>query len=98
MIYAPRGRHSEKPEAAWHVIETVSRSVLPGVIGCEWNARRRRLHWAAYGALDGEDKPLRYEQMPPARLAYATASSSLLIIEEDAEQVLRALEDGKGQP
>ena len=60
MIFAPRGRHSEKPEAAWRVIERVSRAVLPGVIGCEWNARVQRPGWAAFGRLDGEDKEPRF--------------------------------------
>jgi len=61
IIYAPRGRHSEKPQAAWDVIEAVSRSVLPGVVGVEFNSRERRFGWAAFGALDGEDQPLRFE-------------------------------------
>lgn len=62
VIYAPRGRHSEKPEAAWRVIETTSRAVLPGVVGCEWNARTLRPGWHAYGRLDGEGAPPRFEQ------------------------------------
>lgn len=61
VIYAERGAHSEKPERAWEqVIEPVSRSSMPGVVGVEFNARRQRKGWAAYGALDGEDKPLRF--------------------------------------
>lgn len=62
VIYAPRGAHSEKPEAAWLVIEATSRAVLPGVVGCEWNARVQRPGWSAYGRLDGEDNPLRLQQ------------------------------------
>lgn len=61
IIYAPRGAHSEKPEAAWHVIEAVSRAALPGVIGIEYNARKRRRGWAAVGRLDGEDGSIRFE-------------------------------------
>jgi N6-adenosine-specific RNA methylase IME4 len=60
VIYAPRGAHSAKPEAAWRVIETVSRAVIPGVRGIEWNARTQREGWGAYGRLDGEDKPVRW--------------------------------------
>lgn len=61
VIYAKRGEHSAKPDEAWSVIETVSRASLGSdVVGCEWNARRRRAHWDAYGALDGEDMPLRW--------------------------------------
>lgn len=62
VIYAARGEHSEKPEAAWRVIESVSGAVLPGVIGCEWNARRRRPGWSAFGRLRGEAAPLMYER------------------------------------
>lgn len=60
MIYAPRAEHSAKPDAAWAVIETVSHAVMPGVVGCEWNARVCRAGWAAFGRLDGEDAPLRW--------------------------------------
>jgi hypothetical protein len=62
VIYAPRGAHSEKPEKAWtQVIEPIARSVMPGVVGVEFNCRRPRRGWSAYGALDGEHSPLRYE-------------------------------------
>lgn len=62
VIYAPRGEHSAKPEEAWsQVIEPVSRAILPGVRGVEFNARVRRPGWAGYGRLDGEKQPLRYE-------------------------------------
>jgi N6-adenosine-specific RNA methylase IME4 len=62
VIEEKKSRHSAKPEAGWRVIETVSRAVLPGVVGVEWNARTRRAGWGAVGALDGEDRPIRYEQ------------------------------------
>lgn len=63
VIYAPRGKHSEKPEQAWaQVIEPVSRACMPGVDPIEFNARTRRRGWAAVGRLDGEDKPIRYER------------------------------------
>jgi len=62
MIYAPRGKHSAKPERAWtQVIEPIARSSMPGVLGVEFNARTRRRGWAAVGRLDGEDKPIRFE-------------------------------------
>lgn len=92
MIYAPRGRHSEKPEAAWRVIETVSRAVLLGVIGCEWNARARRAGWEAFGALDGEDQPLRYARLAKLLLKLPPA----VMVEEDAEPFLQALEGEEG--
>ena len=59
VIYAPRGAHSEKPEAAWRVIETTSRGSLgPNVVGVEYNARCLRPGWVTVGRLDGEDKPI----------------------------------------
>lgn len=62
VIYAMRTKHSKKPEAAWSVIETVSAATMPATARrCEWNARKRRDQWEAYGALDGEDMPLRWE-------------------------------------
>lgn len=61
MIYAPRGAHSVKPERAWtQVIEPLARACLPNTERVEFNCRNQRDGWAAYGALDGEDKPLRY--------------------------------------
>jgi hypothetical protein len=63
VIYAPRGEHSAKPEEAWaQVIEPIARASCPGVVGIEFNARVRRNGWHAYGALDGEGMPLRYEE------------------------------------
>lgn len=54
MIYAPRGRHSEKPAAAWAVIEAVSRSSLGAdVRGVEFFARTQRPGWGAWGTLNG---------------------------------------------
>lgn len=65
VIYAPRGAHSAKPEKAWtQVIEPIARSSMPGVVGVEFNARRRRRGWSAVGRLDGEDRPVRYERAP----------------------------------
>jgi len=62
VVYAQRRKHSQKPLAAWTIIEDVSCAVMPGVRGIEWNARTRRSGWSAVGRLDGEDKPIRYEQ------------------------------------
>jgi N6-adenosine-specific RNA methylase IME4 len=96
MIYAPRGRHSEKPEPAWRVIETVSDAVLPGVIGCEWNARAQRPGWDAYGALDGEGQPLRH-----ARAFEAGGSNGMLSVETFRELVAVSndlLDDTRGDP
>jgi hypothetical protein len=63
VIYAPRGQHSAKPEKAWtQVIEPIARSSMPGVVGIEFNCRSQRAGWRAFGALDGEDKRLRYEE------------------------------------
>lgn len=62
VIYALRSKHSGKPEAAWGVIEQVSRASLgPDVVGVEYFARTRRAGWHAFGRLDGEDKPPRWE-------------------------------------
>lgn len=61
VIYAPRGKHSEKPERAWsQVIDPVSRACMPGVVGVEINARVQRAGWAAVGRLDDEDGPISY--------------------------------------
>lgn len=60
VIYAPRGAHSAKPEAAWKVIEQVSRASLGDVVGVEFNCRSQRAGWAAVGRLDGENNPVRY--------------------------------------
>lgn len=63
VIYAERGEHSEKPEEAWtQVIEPIARSCMPDRVGVEFNCRKQRAGWSAFGALDGEDKPLRYSQ------------------------------------
>lgn len=68
VIYAPRGEHSEKPEQAWRqVIEPIAWHCMPDRVGVEFNCRSQRPGWAAFGALDGEDKPLRYSpDMPMA--------------------------------
>lgn len=59
VIYAPRGEHSEKPAAAWSVIEWTSRAVLGfDVRGVEFNARVVRPGWVAVGRLEGEDGPV----------------------------------------
>lgn len=55
VIYAERGEHSAKPEAAWKVIETTSYASLGPVVGVEFNARTQRAGWMAVGRLDGED-------------------------------------------
>ena len=58
VIYAPRGKHSVKPEAAWHVIESTSASVVgdlqqrakeEGHCGTEFFARTTRPLWRAFG-------------------------------------------------
>lgn len=80
VIYAPRvvdtekaagvankTVHSAKPQQAWdQVIEPIARAVMPGVVGIEFNCRRRRRGWSAVGRLDGEDKPIRFERCPDA--------------------------------
>lgn len=61
IIAAPRGAHSEKPERAWsQVIAPITRACAPGVTGVEFNARKQRPGWAAWGRLDGEAAPLRH--------------------------------------
>lgn len=65
VIYAPRGRHSAKPEKAWTVIERTSAGVLGnldertlwrGHIGVEFFARTRRDGWLAFGnQIEGDD-------------------------------------------
>lgn len=45
VFFAPRGRHSAKPEAAWEVIEKVSR---PGP-RVEFNCRTPRPNWTGVG-------------------------------------------------
>lgn len=52
VIYAPRGRHSEKPEAAWRIIESVSAVCAPDVVGIELFSRQRRAGWGAWGHLE----------------------------------------------
>lgn len=58
VIYAPRGKHSVKPEAAWRVIESTSASVVgdlqqrakeDGHCGTEFFARTTRPMWRAFG-------------------------------------------------
>jgi N6-adenosine-specific RNA methylase IME4 len=66
MIYAARSKHSEKPGEAWTVIESTSSHLA--TVGVEFFARRRRrgggvVRWGAWGRVDGEDQPIRYE--PP---------------------------------
>lgn len=60
VIYAPRGRHSEKPDEAWRVIEQTSRDVagaplevLRARMGVEFFSRRARPGWLAWGHLEG---------------------------------------------
>lgn len=64
VIYAPRGRHSAKPEEAWSVIERTSAGVLGnldertlwrGHVGVEFFARTRRPGWLAFGNQIGDD-------------------------------------------
>lgn len=106
VIYAPRSRvHSEKPEAAWRVIERVSAAVAPGVAGVEINARVQRPGWGAWGRLDGEDKPVRFAPARPttflgllkARAAGTPLGASIDLLEESARAVgadcLRGLEE-----
>ena len=49
VIFAPRRAHSEKPDEAWHVIETTSRASLGEVRGAELFARTARPGWEAWG-------------------------------------------------
>lgn len=67
VIYAPRGDvHSAKPEAAWRVIERttfLSTGLTAG--GVEYFSRNRRRGWSAFGRLDGEKQPLRFEGAGP---------------------------------
>lgn len=59
VIYAPRGKHSAKPEEAWRVIESTSQAVLGvGIIGVEFHSRLKRPGWISVGRLDGEDGPI----------------------------------------
>lgn len=55
MIYAPRGRHSEKPEAAWDVIEKTSAGAIGTGLGVEFFARTARPGWVAWGTLNDGD-------------------------------------------
>ena len=57
-IYAPRGRHSAKPEEAWRVIESTSAGIVGdlgflssvhGYCGTEFFARTARPGWRAFG-------------------------------------------------
>lgn len=48
VIEAPRGRHSEKPEALQEMIERAY-SWIPGSRRLEMFARRRRIGWTAWG-------------------------------------------------
>lgn len=66
MIYAPRGKHSAKPDEAWRVIEATSSSSLGGGVdrgGVEFFCRNRRSGWAGWGHI-GEATTAIYE---PAR-------------------------------
>lgn len=45
VIEAPRGRHSEKPEKAYELIE----SYFPNLPKIELNARKARPGWDAWG-------------------------------------------------
>lgn len=68
VIYAPRGKHSEKPEAAWAVIERASRSSLEGdVRGVEFFARTQRPGWGAWGTLNGPHTPAVFRPAQPAQ-------------------------------
>lgn len=49
VIYAPRGRHSAKPQAAWDVIVETSRSSVGLAWGVEFFARTARPGWTAWG-------------------------------------------------
>lgn len=49
VIYAPRGQHSEKPEAAYKLIEKMSPAPY-----CEVFARKKRRNWSTWG--EGEAK------------------------------------------
>lgn len=49
VIYAPRLRHSAKPQAAWDVIVNTSRSSIGAVGGVEFFARSARPGWTAWG-------------------------------------------------
>jgi N6-adenosine-specific RNA methylase IME4 len=50
VIEAPRGRHSEKPEAAYELIE----AYFPTLPKIELNARRQRPGWTSWGTLEWE--------------------------------------------
>jgi N6-adenosine-specific RNA methylase IME4 len=50
VIYAPRGRHSAKPEEAWAVIERTSEGALGArTVGVEFFARTQRRGWLSFG-------------------------------------------------
>jgi N6-adenosine-specific RNA methylase IME4 len=64
VIYAPRGAHSEKPEAAWNVIEATSAAAFTpaGADPVHTHLRRMELFsraprpgWHAWGTLDGPE-------------------------------------------
>ena len=55
VIYAPRGVHSAKPEAAWHVIETTSRATVGDVVGVEFFCRTPRTGWTGWGHINGAE-------------------------------------------
>lgn len=57
-IYAPRGKHSEKPEICYELIE----AYFPNLPKIELYARKRRPEWSAWGTLENE---------PAARVAAA---------------------------
>lgn len=54
-------RHSEKPQKAWRLIESVSRSALrkhSAIDAVEFNSRAPRPGWGAYGTLDPDNPDL----------------------------------------
>lgn len=55
VLHAPKGKHSEKPEIAYQIIEKYHRDLAGHFI--ELNARRRRPGWSAWGNEIGVIEP-----------------------------------------
>lgn len=63
VISASVAAHSAKPQEAWALIESASRSILRGhddVVATEFFCREQRPGWGAWGTLDGPEAPVVY--------------------------------------
>jgi len=77
IIYSDReGAHSTKPQAAWRRIEAIAAGSLRAapIDAVELFSRARRPGWGAWGRLDGDDKPARYEPNQEGTAPWSTVS------------------------